>query len=243
MFEVDDTNRRVNKYTPCPKSPFMPNMSIVRRCSICARSCTAHLGFHGPLKRTFTKVCKNHQVTRPVQKHKRTQDWRAGPFRSSSPCGEPQIRGVSEAMSAIRVLRTRRGKHRPATGCYAPWAKTWIQVLGKDGTLRRPGPHLDQNVLGQLRGSSPGPDSEPLGRPLFPPPAWPDQRPLPNLGRCCTARSKSLTSLCRLQSHPAQYVSGIPSAAILLSISHPIRCSTRCLANVRARISGPMIAL
>ena len=56
--------------------------------------------------------------------------------------------------------------------------------------------------------------------------------------RCCTARSKSLTSLCRLQSHPAQYVSGIPSAAILLSISHPIRCSTRCLANVRARISG-----
>ena len=61
--------------------------------------------------------------------------------------------------------------------------------------------------------------------------------------RCCTARSKSLTSLCRLQSHPAQYVSGIPSAAILLSISHPIRCSTRCLANVRARISGPMIAL
>ena len=61
--------------------------------------------------------------------------------------------------------------------------------------------------------------------------------------RCCTARSKSLTSLCRLQSHPAQYVSGIPSAAILLSISHPIRCSTRCLANVRARTSGPMIAL
>ena len=61
--------------------------------------------------------------------------------------------------------------------------------------------------------------------------------------RCCTARSKSLTSLCRLQSHPAQYVSGIPSAAILLSISHPIRCSTRCFANVRARISGPMIAL
>ena len=70
--------------------------------------------------------------------------------------------------------------------------------------------------------------------------------PLADVGaerRCCTARSKLLTSLCRLQSHPAQYVSGIPSAAILLSISHPIRCSTRCLANVRARISGPMIAL
>ncbi len=61
--------------------------------------------------------------------------------------------------------------------------------------------------------------------------------------RCCTARSKSLTSLCRSLSHPAQYVSGIPSAVILLRISHPIRCSTRCLANVRVRISGPMIAL
>ena len=45
---------------------------------------------------------------RPVQKHKRTQDWRAGPFRSSSTRGEPQIWGVSEAMSAIRVPRTRR---------------------------------------------------------------------------------------------------------------------------------------
>ena len=66
-----------------------------------------------------------------------------------------------------------------------------------------------------------------------------DHAILASLRRCCTARSKSLTSLCRLQSHPAQYVSGIPSAAILLSISHPIRCSTRCLANVRARISSP----
>ena len=40
--------------------------------------------------------------------NKRTQDWRAGPFRSSSTRGEPQIWGVSEAMSAIRVPRTRR---------------------------------------------------------------------------------------------------------------------------------------
>ena len=62
-------------------------------------------------------------------------------------------------------------------------------------------------------------------------------------GRCCTARSKTLTSLCRSLSHPAQYVSGIPSPVILLTISHPIRCSTRCLANVRVRISSPMIAL
>ena len=33
------------------------------------------------------------------------KDWRAGPFRSSSTHGEPQIWGVSEAMSAIRVPR------------------------------------------------------------------------------------------------------------------------------------------
>ena len=36
---------------------------------------------------------------------------------------------------------------------------------------------------------------------------------------------------------------GHPERGHLLSISHPIRCSTRCLANVRVRISGPMIAL
>ena len=33
----------------------------------------------------------------------------------------------------IKVINNTQGKHRPATGCYAPWAKTWIQVLGKDG--------------------------------------------------------------------------------------------------------------
>ena len=74
---------------------------------------------------------------RPVQKHKRTQDWRAGPFRSSLPRGEPQIWGVSEAMSARRVLRTRRENN----------------VQQGDATLPAgdldpgPGPHLDQNVL------------------------------------------------------------------------------------------------
>ena len=58
-------------------------------------------------------------------------------FRSSSPRGEPQIWGVSEAMSAIRVLRTRREN----------------TVQQRDATLpgrkpgSRPGPHLDQNVL------------------------------------------------------------------------------------------------
>ena len=37
-------------------------------------------------------------------------------------------------------------------------------------------------MLGQLRGSSHGLDSEPLGWPLFPPPAWPGQRPF-SIGR------------------------------------------------------------
>ena len=74
---------------------------------------------------------------RPVQKHKRTQDWRAGPFRSSLPRGEPQIWGVSEAMSAIRVLRTRRENNVQQGDATLP-----------GGDLNPgPGPHLDQNVL------------------------------------------------------------------------------------------------
>ena len=59
----------------------------------------------GRRRRYRCKICGG---TRRVQEYKRTQDWRAGPFRSSSPRGEPQIWGVSEAMSAIRVPRTRR---------------------------------------------------------------------------------------------------------------------------------------
>ena len=35
--------------------------------------------------------------------------------------------------------------------------------LGKDGTSRRPGPHLEQNVLGPLRCGSPGLDRGLLG--------------------------------------------------------------------------------
>ena len=62
-----------------------------------------------PLRPTCSSSQRRQRNTprrhRPVQKHKRTQDWRTGPFRSSSPRGEPQIWGVSEAMSAIRVPR------------------------------------------------------------------------------------------------------------------------------------------
>ena len=53
-------------------------------------------------------VTETRVFARRVQEYKRTQDWRAGPFRSSSIRGEPQIWGVLEAMSAIRVPRTRR---------------------------------------------------------------------------------------------------------------------------------------
>ena len=48
--------------------------------------------------------------------------------------------------------------------------------LGERWTLRRRGPHLDQNVLGQLRRGNLSLDSEPLGRPLF-------RCPLPNLAQ------------------------------------------------------------
>ena len=50
-----------------------------------------------------------------------------------------------------------QGKHRPATGCHAPGRRPGS----------RPGPHLDQNVLGQLRCGSLGLDSGSLGWPLF----------------------------------------------------------------------------
>ena len=53
------------------------------------------------------------------------------------------------------------GSSRPGE---RPGARTWGV---KDGTSRRPGPHLDQNVLGQLRRGSPGLDSWPLRWPLF----------------------------------------------------------------------------
>ena len=46
-----------------------------------------------------------------------------------------------------------QGKHRPATGCHAPGRRPGS----------RPGLHLDQNVLGQLRRDSPGLDSGSLG--------------------------------------------------------------------------------
>ena len=75
-------------------------------------------------------------------------------------------------MSAIRVLRTRREN----------------TVQQRDATLpggdfgSRPGAHLDQNVLGQLRRGNLSLDSEPLGRPLFRCPQGPRSEPAPLFG-------------------------------------------------------------
>ena len=58
-----------------------------------------------------------------------------------------------------------QGKHRPATGCYAPWAKTWIQGSWAKMDIKGGQGHTWTN---------PGLDSEALsGGPLFPPPAGP----------------------------------------------------------------------
>ena len=92
----------------------------------------------------------------PVQKHKRTQDWRAGPFRSSSTHGEPQIWGVSEAMSALG-FPVRAGKIPSSNGMPRSRAETWIQARAAPGPER----------ASRLRRGSPGLDSGPLGRPLF----------------------------------------------------------------------------
>ena len=63
-------------------------------------------------------------------------------------------------------------KHRPATGCHAPGRRPGS----------RPGPHLDQNVLGQLRRGNLSLDSEPLGRPLFRCPQGLRSEPAPLVG-------------------------------------------------------------
>ena len=99
---------------------------------------------------------KRRSRTRPVQKHKRIQDWRAGPFRSSSTCGEPQFWGLSEAMSAIRVPRTRR-ENTVQHEVPRSRAEIWIQARAAQGPER----------ASRLCRGSPGLDSGPLGRPLF----------------------------------------------------------------------------
>ena len=59
---------------------------------------------------------------------------------------------------AIRVPPYVAGKHHPETGCHAPGRRPGSRP-GERWTSRRPGPHLDQNVLGQLRRGSLGLDS------------------------------------------------------------------------------------
>ena len=54
------------------------------------------------------------------------------------------------------------------------WTWRWV--------VDRPGPHLDQNVLGQLRRGNLSLDSEPLGRPLFRCLQGPRSEPAPLFG-------------------------------------------------------------
>ena len=86
---------------------------------------------------------------------------------------EPQIWGVSEAMSAIRVPRTRRENTIQQRGCHAPGRRPGS----------RPGPHLDQNVLARYAADSPGLDSGNSRVASFPTAARPPvSGPLPPFG-------------------------------------------------------------
>ena len=86
---------------------------------------------------------------RPVQKHKRTQDWRSGAVSIViDPWRAPDLGRVGGDVGDSGSPYAQR-KHRPATGCHAPG--------------RRPGPER----ASRLRRGSPGLDSGPLGRSLF----------------------------------------------------------------------------
>ena len=73
---------------------------------------------------------------RPVQKYKRTQDWRAGVSIVIAPWRATDLGRVGGDVGDSGSPHA-QGKHRPATGCHAPGRKPGS----------RPGPHLDQNVL------------------------------------------------------------------------------------------------
>ena len=114
---------------------------------------------------------RNTSEPRPVQKHKRTQDWRAGPFRSSSPRGEPQIWGRVGGDVGDSGSPYAQGKTPSSNGMSRSRAETWIQARAAPGPER----------ASPLRRGSPGLDSGPLGWPSFPLPHSPGQHPLPGL--------------------------------------------------------------
>ena len=59
-----------------------------------------------------------------------------------------------------------------------PGSRSWAKMDIKEA---RAAPGSER--ASPLRRGSPGPDSGPLGWPLFPPPAWPGQRPLPSCAK------------------------------------------------------------
>ena len=106
-----------------------------------------------------------------------------GRFDRHQPVASPRS-GACRRRCRRFGFSARAGKTPSSNGMLRSLGEDLDPGPGQRWTLRRPGPHLDQNVLSQLRGSSPGLDSEPLGRrPLSPPPVWPGQRPLPNLAQ------------------------------------------------------------
>ena len=116
-----------------------------------------------------------------------------GRFDRHQPVASPRS-GACRRRCQRFGFSARAGKTPSSNGMLRSLGEDLDPGPGQRWTLRRPGPHLDQNVLGQLRGSSPGLDSEPLGRPLSPPPVWPGQRPLPNLAQRGTRKSRLETN-------------------------------------------------
>ena len=85
---------------------------------------------------------------------------------------------------AIRVLPRTRRETPSRNRMPRSRAKTWIQALGKmdiKEARAAPGPERARPATPRY----PGLDSGLLGWPLFPPPAWPGQRPLLYLAQTC----------------------------------------------------------
>ena len=89
-------------------------------------------------------MLRRRGLSRCVQKHKRTQDRRAGAVSIViNPWQAPDL-GVGDDVGDSSSPYA-QGKHRPARGCHAPERKPGS----------RPGPHLDQNVLARCAAVAP----------------------------------------------------------------------------------------
>ena len=94
--------------------------------------------------------------TRPVQKHKRTQDCAPGRFDRHRPMASPRS-GACRRRCRRFGFPVRAGKTPSSNGMPRSRAETWIQARAAPGPER----------ASRLRRGSPGLDSGPLGRSLF----------------------------------------------------------------------------